>query len=257
MSGALPGDFSRVGFVTGLAQEARIARRLGPLVAVGGGTRDGARAAAHRLADAGATALVSFGIAGGLDPALRPGALVMPRCVLVLGEPDVWIETDSALSGALAASLRARASAGAPQSPARRGLLRPLLRTGLAAMVDGTIVGAGALVVSAAQKRRLYEETGCAAVDLESGAVAEVAQARSLPFAVLRAIGDPAEAGLPPAARAGLSPRGGIAWLPVLASVLRQPRQVPALLRLGRQAAAARRALTRVARGPVRRRNPL
>src|SRR4029077_9505952 len=48
-----------VGVVVGLAAEARIAGRLGWLVAVGGGTAAGAKTAARSLADAGVGALVS------------------------------------------------------------------------------------------------------------------------------------------------------------------------------------------------------
>ena len=84
--------------VVGLAAEARIARRLGWLVAVGGGTAAGAKTAARSLADAGVDALVSFGLAGGLDPALRPGALIVPSAVIAgaLHHP-----TDPGLSRAL------------------------------------------------------------------------------------------------------------------------------------------------------------
>ena len=68
----------RIGTVVGLAAEAVIARRLGWRVAIGGATAAGAQAAARRLIDEDIDALVSFGLAGGLDPALRPGALIVP-----------------------------------------------------------------------------------------------------------------------------------------------------------------------------------
>ena len=67
---------SRPGIVVGLQAEARIARRLGWPVAVGGGTASGAADAVQRLIASGATAVVSIGLAGGLDPALRPGAIL-------------------------------------------------------------------------------------------------------------------------------------------------------------------------------------
>lgn len=216
MTGAWVGGFSRVGFVTGLAQEARIAARFGGMVAAGGGTRAGARRAALELADRGATALVSFGLAGGLDPALPSGTLLVPARVLVQGDAHACVETSPALSAALGG---------------KRG---------------SDLLGASGVVASAEEKRRLWRATGCAALDVESGAVAEAAAERGLAFAVLRAICDPAGLDLPPAALVALSPDGGINPAAVLASVMRRPGQLPGLLRLGRAAAQARRSLRHV-----------
>ncbi|MDR3530287.1 MAG: hypothetical protein P4L90_07030, partial [Rhodopila sp.] len=81
------------------------------------------------------------------------------------------------------------------------------------------------------------------AIDLESGAMARVAEAHGLPFIVVRAICDPAERDLPPAALVALDPEGGIGLIPVLRSVLKQPNQLPGLLALARDAGRARRAL--------------
>ena len=49
----------------------------------------------RRLIDEGSDALVSFGLAGGLDPALRPGALIVPCAVIV---DDVRYPADPGLS---------------------------------------------------------------------------------------------------------------------------------------------------------------
>ncbi len=200
----------RLGIVVGLAAEARLARSLGGTVAIGGGGEGGAGAAAERLLAGGAEALVSFGLAGGLDPALRPGAILVPEAVLVAGR--VW-PVDAVL--------------------ARR----------LGAPIAGKILGGGAIVATAAEKRRLHAATGAAAVDLESGAVAAAATRAGRPFAVLRAICDPAERDLPPAALAALGAGGAIAVSHLLGSLLSRPGQIAALLALARDAAAARRAM--------------
>jgi len=205
-----------IGFVVGLAAEARVARRLdarmGCHVAVGGGDAAGAHRAAEHLARQGVAGLVSFGLAGGLDPALPAGTVLAPGAVRLDGRT---IPVDTALARAL----------GGPD--------RHVLLCGTSA------------VATVADKAREWRETGCAAVDLESGAVAAVAAAYGLPFAVLRAVCDPAGRGLPPAALAALDGQGAIGIGRVLASVLAHPGQVPALLGLARDAAAARRALAR------------
>jgi adenosylhomocysteine nucleosidase len=210
MTQAWPSGSERIGVVTGLEAEVHIARRVGWRVAVGGGTAAGARAAALGLVEQGATALVSFGLAGGLDPALVPGALVVPEAVWAAG---VRLATDAALSGVL----------GGP--------------------TPHDLLGAETLAATADDKRRLWTETGCAAIDLESGPVAEVAHARGLRFAALRAVCDPANVDLPPAALVALSAHGRIGVVRVLASVALSPDKIPALLRLARAAGRARGAL--------------
>ena len=201
-----------MGVVVGLAAEGRIARRLGWPVAVGGGTTAGAAFAARSLAEQGVRALVSFGLAGGLDPSLRPGAIIVPRAFLVGGRR---LEADAALGARLGG------------------------------FTDGDLVCGPAIVATAGEKARLFRDTGGVAVDLESGAVVRVASDWGLPFAALRAICDPAERTLPPAALHALSGGGAIALRRVAASVARRPGQLPILLALVRDAAAGRRALVR------------
>jgi adenosylhomocysteine nucleosidase len=197
-------------FVVGLTAEARIARRLGWPVATGGGTAAGAEAAAQRLVAQGATGLISFGLAGGLDTTLRPGRLIVPVAVHT-GDRDIL----------------------ADQALCRR----------LGGATPHRLLGADAIATTAADKRRLWQATGAVAIDLESGTVAAVAQQHRLPFAVLRAICDPAERDLPPAALAALDRQGTIGLARVLGSLLAGPWQLPALLALAADAAAARRAL--------------
>jgi adenosylhomocysteine nucleosidase len=198
------------GVVVGLAAEARLVRSLGWPVAIGGGTAGGAWLAAERLVSGGVTALISFGLAGGLDPALRAGSLLVPCAIITDGQR---LPTDPRLSGRLGS------------------VSIPLL------------LGARDVIAGVAAKAALFAATGAAAVDLESGAVARVAAEHGLPFAALRAICDPAERDLPPAALIALDQRGVIGLARVLWSVLVHPAQVPGLLALAGDAATARRAL--------------
>jgi adenosylhomocysteine nucleosidase len=204
----------RLGFVVGLTAEARIAARFGSPVRAGGGTSQGAADAAGRLIADGANALVSFGLAGGLDPALRPGAIVIPAFVLSDGKVH---QADNVLAEHFG------------------GTTGHALLAGMSVAAD----------VSA--KRHLRQLTGAHALDLESGSVAKAAEAAGVPFVVVRAICDPAERSIPPAALVALDQRGSIGLIRVMASVLRQPNQLPALIRLASDAAAARRALLRLA----------
>jgi adenosylhomocysteine nucleosidase len=203
-----------IGFVTGLAAEARIAARFGGAVAIGGGTPAGAAEAALRLVRDGATALVSFGLAGGLDPALRPGMVVVPDTVVAGGRRCV-----------ADASLAAR----------------------FGGLTGHCLLAGDAIAANAEAKRALFAATGAQAIDLESGSVARVAESHGLLFAVVRAICDPAERDLPPAALVALDQHGVIGLLSVLRSVMRRPGQIPGLMALARDAARARRGLVGVA----------
>ncbi len=200
-----------IGIVVGMTAEARLVRGATRYrVAIGGGTPDGASMAARGLISAGATALISVGLAGGLDPGWAPGRMVVPARILCGG---VWFDAD------------------------------PGLVAWLGGATAGALIATTAAVGVAADKLALFRGTGAVAVDLESGAVAEAARAHGLAFAALRVICDPAGRGLPPAALAALDPRGGIAALRVAGSILRHPGQIPALLRLAGDARAANAAL--------------
>jgi hypothetical protein len=78
---------------------------------------------------------------------------------------------------------------------------------------------------------------------MESVVVARSAAALGIPFVVLRAIADPAARELPPAALLPLGEDGNPALGPVLASVLRRPKQLPNLLTVAREARQALQAL--------------
>jgi len=131
----------------------------------------------------------------------------------------------------------------------RRWLSSENLRPRISELVDqigaieGPVLGAQIAVATKRDKRRAWRETGAIAVDLESVVVARAAAALGIPFVVLRAIADPAVRELPPAALVPLADDGTPALGPVLASVLRRPKQLPTLLAVAREARQALQAL--------------
>jgi len=198
------------GFVTGLMAEASLLDRYHVLCQAGGGDAAGARNAAIALRDAGATALISFGLAGGLDHSLPPGTVLRPRRVI-------------------------DAEAEFPADPA---LLDALGGANCEAMLAGERIA-----TSRAEKSALFAASGASAIDLESGAVAAAATAAGLPFAALRAIADPAWRDLPAIVETALDNAGRIRLGAILRHTFHHPGTIPALVALGRDAAAARRNL--------------
>lgn len=198
--GDLPGVILRV---VGLAREARLAR--GPSVIGTAGLAEHLRSA---------RAVVSFGLCGALDTALKPGDLVIGEAVVAGGQTR---PCDPSIVAALAQVL--------PQ--ARRG----------------SLAGGEAMIATAAEKAALRVATGAIAVDMESLAVARAAMAAALPFVVLRAVSDGADHSLPRAALAGFSVTGTPDVAAVIASLARRPWELPALIRTAREAEAGFQAL--------------
>jgi adenosylhomocysteine nucleosidase len=206
----------RVGAVTGLAAEAKVARRAGIIARPSGSIAAQTTAIAERLLSEGAEALISFGIAGALAPALTPGCLLVPRAVI--DETGARYAVDSEWRTQISDALR---------------------HAGLR-LDDGDLLGAREAAASPARKAELYRVTGAVAIDLESYLVAQAAARAYRPFLVLRAVSDSATQALPDAAVHGLAANGKPALGRVLLSVARDPRQIPALIKL---AGDTRRAL--------------
>ncbi len=196
--------------------------RDGILVAVSGIGGPAAAAAARLLADAGATSLVSWGLAGGLDPALAAGTICLPT--VVIAADGSRFATDHHWRELLAAAIAA------PR-----------------VVVKGSLLTALGSIDDVAGKAAAFRDTGAAAVDMESHAIAAVAASRKLPFIAIRVIVDTAHDALPEAVLAASS-GGEVSTSRLVRELLRSPAAIAPLLRLARRYRAARGALVEVAR---------
>jgi len=214
-----------VGIVTGTRPEqaslAALTRAGAASIVCSGARAAGAEAAARQLIAEGCTALASIGTAGGLDPALPPGAVVVSDGVC---RPD---------GGEIAL----------PNGPWTDRLAAGLAAGGIAVR-RGCLLGAAAPLLSPADKSRSFAETGALAVDLESHVVARVAGDAGLPWIALRTVADPAMFALPAAAMRSIRPDGGVDLAALILGLTLHPAQIGgffALARFGRQALAALR----------------
>ena len=205
----------RIIAAVGLAREARIAEGERVTAVIGGGDA-AALGEALRLVAPGAAGMISFGIAGGLDPALKPGSCIIGSAVR---EGHSRWEADA-------------------------GWLKNL-QAALPKAIVGDVVGLDWPAASAKQKRLLRDATGALAVDMESHVAARMAKDAGLPFAILRVVCDPADRDLPHAALAGMRHDGTTDVSAVLNKLLRQPSQLFALIALANHARAAFSVLTR------------
>ena len=200
----------------GLAVEARIVRAPGVRALACGGDVLALATALRRELEAGASGVMSFGMAGGLIDDIRPGTWLVGR--LVVGPAASW-PTDAAWQQAILARL-----------PGAR-------------LAD--LAGRDAIVAERTAKHALQRSTGAAAVDTESHVAAALAAEAGVPFAAFRVIADPASRSLPPATAGALRRNGTIAVGAVLVAVSRAPWQVRQLARTARDAQLALRALSR------------
>lgn len=183
-----------------------------------------ARLAAEKLADQGCVALLSFGTAGALDSSLEPGDVVCPSTVVYMDghavEPD--------------AAWRARLAARCADAEIT--------------LVDGRLLTTRLTLLNAGIKYLAHTQSQAVAVDQESSAVGDVAKARNLPFLVIRAIVDDAEATLPNAVIDGVDAYGRPKAVTMIGGLLKAPWQIAKLPGLARSFNAAQSSLKAVMR---------
>jgi hypothetical protein len=179
-----------------------------------------AATAAEKLIERGVGALLSWGIAGGLSVELAPGELVLPA--RVISEEGEW-STDRAL----------------------RARVQQVL--GWQAHEGGDLYCSRTPVISVEAKRTLASRK-LLAVDMESAAVATIAEREGVPFVAVKAICDPVSRRIPAAVLRLLDQDGTIRWR-AMPGVLREgPRAWRDLNVLREDLAAARGTLWRAAR---------
>ncbi|MBV8400153.1 MAG: phosphorylase [Acetobacteraceae bacterium] len=194
--------------VTGLLQEARIAAGPGMAVICSSSDPRQLRALLTVFDPTTIRGVISFGVAGGLDPSLKSGDVVVATEVMA-GDAR-WL---AGLS--LNETLLSRFALG------RRRVVR------------GGLAGVEEVVMARARKAALRSVTGAAAVDMESDIAADYATKAGLPFAALRVISDPADRTLPALAKAAIKPNGDIDLRKILKGVVRNPRLLRALVSTG------------------------
>lgn len=202
---------------------AALAGRDAPSVRVvcAGASSERAAVLARDLVDAGVEALLSFGLAGALAPALDCGEVILAEAVR--GPQGETFSCDAGWRGTLAARFD---------------------EAGLAHR-SGALLASPRILREAAEKQAAHRQSGCLAADMESGAVAAVAVEAGLPFLAVRAVADRAQDRLPALVEKAVKPDGMPAVARTIGALLLHPWQLPATLRLARQ---SDQALTRLRR---------
>lgn len=193
------------------------------LVIYSGAGGKNAHKAAELLVENGARQLISWGCAAALDPAFQSGDLILADSYVdaELGEygiDDDWLR-------------HARKTLAADN--------RVVIRV-------GKIVESKCIVGLSQDKARLAVTTGGVALDMESVAIAKVAQSHQLPFLTLRVIADSASMDLPKAVSHALNEQGEVELSRLLMYLCLHPTELTGLIKLGLSFNAAKKTLKRM-----------
>jgi len=193
------------------------------MVAVSGMGPRRAGVASRTLLEKGATALLSWGSAGALTSKLSPGSLILPNTVIA--SDQALYHVDAAWHNRLCSRLEGHVDFHTEP------------------MVESTMV-----VCTPAEKAILFRETGAIGVDMESAAVATVAQEEGIPFMVVRAVADAMDTTIPKSTLNAFDEFGQLNLLKLIQGFVQHPTELFALVRIARNHRAAQRTLAAVAR---------
>jgi len=212
----------RIGIIAGVkSEEAALAPVMGspnaPYVRLSGARPSRAVRGVEALIALGVDGILSFGSAGAVSPSLQPGDLVISE--RVVNSDGHAIAADSDWCARLSTVFNTPPS--------------------IVAGID--------YVADSSDKGWLSEE-GVAALDMESHVVATLASDAGIPFAVLRAVVDPAGFDIPDYALESVRPDGSISLLPVISGACLQPWTIGRLLDLNRYNRQAMESLRGAAR---------
>ena len=198
------------------------------LVIYSGAGRKNASSAAELLVAQGVDQLISWGCAAALDALLKPGDLVLANSCIGAELVGFDLNNKDWL-------IFVKARLEKPPAPAVHSYI-------------GLLAESKSIAASSQDKTQLAKATSAMALDMESTAIARVAQSHGLPFLSIRAIADPLNMDLPKAVTHALNNQGDVVLSKLLAYLLWHPAELPGLIKLGLAFNAARKTLRQVAK---------
>lgn len=194
------------------------------IVQTGIGQRRAAEGARWLVNQFSPCALVSFGFAGGLNPQLTRGTLVIGTALVADDSSRIVAEAQRSLIDQF------QAAAEAEELPVQQG----------------TIVTAKHIVPDAASKAAFRRNSGACAVDMETAGIVQVACEVGLPWVAVRAIVDCASDSLPAECLMTLRDDGRVATGLLVRTLCRSPSLIRPLFTLAAGTTVARRHLSRM-----------
>jgi len=170
--------------------------------------------------EAGCSGLISFGVAGAIDPSLNSGDLIVADQILTLE------------GGVLQTSNQWRSQF-------------VKLAVGFENVFTGPMFGIDFILKKASQKKEIFSRTSALAVDMESHQIGRVANDNCVPFLVVRAILDSAIMDIPESAINIIDYNGKPKLLSILLKLIKRPEDFSKLFTLSRSHSLALASLQR------------
>jgi hopanoid-associated phosphorylase len=194
------------------------------VLAYSGAGANNAQAAAKLLIAQGANRLISWGCAGALSGDIKSGNLVLA---------DELIDADG-VTITVAKEWHKH--------------VKTVLEKSALVLRSGSLLETKTLVSTSREKQQLHQQFQAVALDMESIAVAKVAEAHHIPFLAIRVIADPVTMDLPQAVAYALNEQGDVQIGKLLTYLLTHPSELKGLIALGQHFNAAKRTLKLVAK---------
>jgi hopanoid-associated phosphorylase len=188
---------------------------------------DNARFAAQTLLKLNVSTLVSWGTAGALTENIHSGDLVLADSIIKNDGNKYSFDAEW-----------------------NKYIINELCNTTLK-IHQGMIAHAGQVLATAEDKKKLHDDTNALSVDMESLAIAQIANKEKLPCVSIRAIVDEASQCIPEAVIKNTDSFGRPSLFPLVSSLIRNPGLITELIKLGLAMRAATTSLNAVARSRV------
>ena len=212
----------KIAIIVGMRLEATLLHGFSQnFVGIAGGSDKKVKSLTQSFIDRQVEGLISFGFAGGLDPDLDVGTVVIAKSVATLSGQEIL--TSAKWGNKISAQLGCFYS-------------------------TGTILGSNYPIIDSQQKIDVFHQTNAVAVDMESYAMAEIAHAHKIPFIIIRVILDPAQKKIHAKIAALFQADGKIDTKGVINILFKEPKLLKEFLDLGKQFYLARRRLNYIAR---------
>ncbi len=180
--------------------------------------------AANKLLALRVDGVISWGVAGAIEPTINAGDLILASAII---KQDSRYTTTSQW----------------------HDWVFEYLQQSSANLINGDIVSSKEACASTADKKKLFDATGALAVDMESAAIAEIAMKNNLDFLVLRAIADNAHTHIPEAVLNHTNYLGQPAIFNFTLSCLLKTTQIREILILAKAYRKGLASLSRIAPG--------